>query len=453
MHDAVAMRVVERGGDLHRIRKCLVHRHSAGRQSSGECFAAEILHHEEIDLVLTPDVVERADVWVGECGHGPCFSREPRAHRRIYRDAARQHLDRNKAIEAGIGGAEDLTHATSAEQSLDAVRAKGRAGDQVQTFIEDRCRSRPHRVIQDDARIVLAQQRRDLVAERFIARAGLGEKRVARGRVLLDGQLVDSGDGLPALGSHVHADLLAIGKRCARRVVSGRERTSQTELRQAGLWSCRRVASPRKAENSTQNYNALMSPPNSADITGLLKAWGRGDQTALDELTPLVYTQLRAQARRYMRRERSTVTLEGTGLVHEAFLRLVRVRDVDWQDRAHFFALSAQIMRRILVDSARARCAEKRGGGAREHSSAIDFDRMPSADSDRASSLCALEDALGTLAQFDARRAKVIELRFFGGLSVQETADVLQVSPQTVMRDWRLARAWLARALRGEAPA
>ena len=193
-----------------------------------------------------------------------------------------------------------------------------------------------------------------------------------------------------------------------------------------------------------------MSPPNSADITGLLKAWGRGDQTALDELTPLVYTQLRAQARRYMRHERSTVTLEGTGLVHEAFLRLVKVQDVDWQDRAHFFALSAQIMRRILVDAARARCAEKRGGAAREHSSAIDFDRMPSADSDRASSLCALEDALETLAQFDARRAKVIELRFFGGLSVQETADVLQVSPQTVMRDWRLARAWLARALRGE---
>ena len=219
VHDAVAMRVVERAGDLHRIRKCLVHRHSPGRQSGGECFAAEILHHEEIDLVLTPDVVQRADVWVGECGHRPGFAREPRAHRRIYRDAARQHLDRNKAVETGIGGAEDLTHATRAEQSLDAVRAKGRAADQVQTFIEDGCRSRPHRVIQDDARIVLTQQRRDLVAERFIARAGLGEKRVARGRVLLDGQLVDSGDGLPALGSHVHADLLAIGKGCTRRVV------------------------------------------------------------------------------------------------------------------------------------------------------------------------------------------------------------------------------------------
>ena len=154
-----------------------------------------------------------------------------------------------------------------------------------------------------------------------------------------------------------------------------------------------------------------------------------------------------------MRHERTTVTLEGTGLVHEVYLRLVRVQDVDWRDRAHFFALSAQIMRRILVDAARVRRAEKRGGGVEraEHSSAIDFDRMPSADSDRAFVLCALEDALQTLSQFDARRAKVIELRFFGGLSVQEAADVLQVSPQTVMRDWRLARAWLARALRGEA--
>jgi RNA polymerase sigma factor (TIGR02999 family) len=186
-----------------------------------------------------------------------------------------------------------------------------------------------------------------------------------------------------------------------------------------------------------------------ANITRLLKAWGQGDQGALDELMPLVYTQLRAQARRYMRDERSGLTMQTTALVHETYLRLTRAEDVDWHDRVHFFALSAQIMRRILVDAARARAAQKRGGGAQrvEHSSTVDLDQFPMADSEAASSICALDDALESLARIDPRRAKVIELRFFGGLSVQETADALQVSPQTVMRDWRLARAWLAREL------
>jgi len=185
-----------------------------------------------------------------------------------------------------------------------------------------------------------------------------------------------------------------------------------------------------------------------ADITRLLKAWGRGDEEALDQLMPLVYTQLRAQARRYMRDERSGLTMQTTVLVHEAYLRLTRAEDVDWHDRVHFFALSAQIMRRILVDAARKRAAAKRGGGALrvDHSSAVDLDQFPTADSD-AASLCALDDALESLAQIDPRRAKVIELRFFGGLSVEETAEALEVSPQTVMRDWRLARAWLAREL------
>jgi RNA polymerase sigma factor (TIGR02999 family) len=190
-------------------------------------------------------------------------------------------------------------------------------------------------------------------------------------------------------------------------------------------------------------------PGDSADITGLLKAWRHGDQGALDRLMPIVYMQLRAQARRYIRQERSGLTLQSTALVHEVYLRLTNAGDVDWHDRVHFFALSAQIMRRILVDAARARTAAKRGGGtvAAGHSSAVDFDRMPAAGSDAASSLCALDDALDALARIDPRRAKVIELRFFGGLSVEETADVLQISPQSVMRDWRLARAWLAREL------
>ncbi len=194
-----------------------------------------------------------------------------------------------------------------------------------------------------------------------------------------------------------------------------------------------------------------MAPVDAADITRLLKAWGGGNQEALDQLMPIVYAQLRAQARRYMRDERSGVTMQTTALVHEAYLRLTRAEDVDWHDRVHFFALSAQIMRRILVDAARRRAAVKRGGDAvrAEHSSAIDLDQFPSADSD-AASLCALDDALESLAQIDPRRAKVIELRFFGGLSVEETAEALEISPQTVMRDWRLARAWLARELQAD---
>jgi RNA polymerase sigma factor (TIGR02999 family) len=184
------------------------------------------------------------------------------------------------------------------------------------------------------------------------------------------------------------------------------------------------------------------------DITGLLKAWSHGDQGALEQLTPLVYAQLRAQARRYLRRERSNVTLESTGLVHELYLRLTKAEHVDWQDRVHFFALSAQLMRRILVDAARARRATKRGGAAEriEHAS-VDLDQVAASDTS-ARSLCALDDALEELRRIDPRRVQVVEMRFFGGLTVDETASVLQVSPQTVMRDWRLARAWLARELR-----
>jgi RNA polymerase sigma factor (TIGR02999 family) len=190
--------------------------------------------------------------------------------------------------------------------------------------------------------------------------------------------------------------------------------------------------------------------PDSLNITRLLKAWGQGHAGALEQLTPLVYDHLRRQARRYMRSERSGLTMQSTALVHEAYLRLLNTHDVDWHDRVHFFALSAQIMRRILIDAARARGAAKRGGEAAraDHSTPFDLDQIPTDDSRGAAALQALDDALESLARIDARRAKVIELRFFGGLSVEETAEVLQVSPQTVMRDWRLARAWLARELR-----
>jgi RNA polymerase sigma factor (TIGR02999 family) len=186
-----------------------------------------------------------------------------------------------------------------------------------------------------------------------------------------------------------------------------------------------------------------------ADITSLLKAFSRGDNTAREQLMSVVYERLRAQARRYIRRERSGITLQSTALVHEAYLRLVNGSEVDWRDRAHFFAVAAQVMRRILIDAARARAARKRGGGAQADGlTSVDLEQIPSPDSVAASSsLCDLDDALESLGRLDPRRAKVIELRFFGGFSVEETAEILEISQQTVMRDWRLARAWIAREL------
>jgi RNA polymerase sigma-70 factor (ECF subfamily) len=193
-----------------------------------------------------------------------------------------------------------------------------------------------------------------------------------------------------------------------------------------------------------------MKPPEPPDVTGLLKAWSLGDTTALDRLMPLVYEHLHSLARQHMRHERTGHSLQSTALVNEAYLRLVGGEKVDWQDRVHFFSVAAQTMRRILVDAARAKASVKRGGGWKriEHATPVDFDRLPAAGSDKAEALCKLDDALVTLAQMDTRRARVIELRFFGGLTVEETADVLGISPQLVMRDWKIARDWLARELR-----
>lgn len=190
-------------------------------------------------------------------------------------------------------------------------------------------------------------------------------------------------------------------------------------------------------------------PANSGEITRLLKAWGRGDSAALDRLTPLVYEELRRLARNYMRKEHPGHTLQATALVNEAFVRLVDARQVDWRDRAPFFAVSARMMRRILVDAARIKASLKRGGAAQrvDHSTPVNLDQFPTAASSIASQVCALDDALRTLARMDPRRAQVIELRYFGGLTVEETGHVLKISPQSVMRDWKLARAWLAREL------
>jgi RNA polymerase sigma factor (TIGR02999 family) len=183
--------------------------------------------------------------------------------------------------------------------------------------------------------------------------------------------------------------------------------------------------------------------PAAPDVTDLLLAWCAGDESALDRLVPIVHAELRRLARRQMRGERRDHTLETTALVNEAYLRLVDLARVRWQDRAHFFALLARLMRRILVDHARSRRYQKRGGGI-EH---VTFDEALAVSAGRAPDLVALDDALQTLARVDPRKGQVVELRFFGGLSVEETAEVLQVSANTVMRDWRVAKVWLLREL------
>lgn len=192
-------------------------------------------------------------------------------------------------------------------------------------------------------------------------------------------------------------------------------------------------------------WNHTLKPEGSPEISALIRAWSEGDETAFDRLTPLIYDELRRMAKHYMQGQRPGQTLQTTALVHEAYLRLIDAKSTDWRDRAHFFAVSAQIMRRILIDAARARGAQKRGGC--KPNKPLNLDEIPALPSDRSGDLLALEDAMAELERMDARKVKVVELRFFGGLSVEETAEVLKVSPQTVMRDWRLARVWLGREI------
>jgi len=188
-----------------------------------------------------------------------------------------------------------------------------------------------------------------------------------------------------------------------------------------------------------------MVPAESTQITDLLRAWAAGDRSALDRLAQLVYEELRRLARRHMRRERPNRTLQTTALVHEAYLRLVDVTGINWNDRTHFFAVAAQMMRRILVDAARARASIKRGVGAPR----VNLDEIPEISLERAQEMVAIDEGLKELAKVDPRKSQVIELRFFGGLSVEETAEVLKISPQSVMRDWRLAKAFLMREISG----
>ena len=197
-------------------------------------------------------------------------------------------------------------------------------------------------------------------------------------------------------------------------------------------------------------------PANPTRVTGLLLEWGRGDEGALERLIPLVHRELHGIARRCMARERAAHSLQATALVNEAYLglinakdaylRLVDGKDVKWQDRAHFLAVAARVMRRILVDHARARRAQKRGGPATR----VTFDEALVVTNEPREDFVALDDALEALAKFDERKSRVVELRFFGGLTVEETASVVKVSPETVMRDWQLAKVWLQREMRGD---
>jgi RNA polymerase sigma-70 factor (ECF subfamily) len=191
---------------------------------------------------------------------------------------------------------------------------------------------------------------------------------------------------------------------------------------------------------------AQSDQPAVGEVSTLLRAWSGGDQSALDKLTPIVYDGLRRLARRYMRRERPGHSLQTTALVHEAYMRLVDYERMRWQDRAHFFAVSAQLMRRILVEHAR-RHNLKRGGGLQH----VSLDEAAVVSGERPADLVALDDAMNALARLDTRKAQVVEMRFFGGLSVEETAEVLKVSSVTVKRDWSTAKLWLYRELAGGA--
>jgi RNA polymerase sigma factor (TIGR02999 family) len=186
-----------------------------------------------------------------------------------------------------------------------------------------------------------------------------------------------------------------------------------------------------------------MPAPSPKELTRLLQAWGGGDDAALAELIPMVHQELKRLARRYMLGERPGHTLQPTALVNEAYIKLLGCQQVQWQDRAHFLAVSAQLMRRILVDSARARGYQKRGAGVPK----LTLDECLIGAQEKSKELTVLDDALVALAVVDPRKARVVELRYFGGLTAEETAEVLKISPDTVLRDWKLAKAWLAREM------
>lgn len=190
----------------------------------------------------------------------------------------------------------------------------------------------------------------------------------------------------------------------------------------------------------------MMATLSADNLTSLLRDWREGDQSALDKLTPLVYDELRRIAHRYVRRERDEHTLQTTALVNEAYLRLAGAKQINWENRAHFFAVTAQVMRHVMVDYARRRLYAKRGGQRQQ----VPLEEAAAMSEQRADALVSLDEALQDLAKLDSRKARVVELRYFGGLSLEETAEVLEISLMTVRRDWRAAKAWLFKAVNGD---
>jgi RNA polymerase sigma factor (TIGR02999 family) len=197
--------------------------------------------------------------------------------------------------------------------------------------------------------------------------------------------------------------------------------------------------SPHQFPGSTRRQQSGNRMDTSPDITGLLLAWSDGDRDALEMLTPLVYRELKKLAESYLRRERVGHTLQPTALAHEAYIKLIDQRNVRWRNRAHFYGIAAQAMRRILVDHARARLTEKRGSGG----AVVSLDEAIDVSDERAGQLLALDDALERLAELDPQNSRVVELRYFGGMTLEETAEILGVSRATVIREWRAAKAWL----------
>jgi len=197
-------------------------------------------------------------------------------------------------------------------------------------------------------------------------------------------------------------------------------------------------------ESHQQGFDAAQDVPRPQEVTQLLRAWSEGDHQALEKLTPLVYAELHRRAHWQMANERSGQTLQTTALVNEIYVQLIDLRGVSWRDRAHFFALSSRLIRRVLIDAARAKGARKRGA----QSPHVELDENLLVSKEPRADVIALDDALTALAAIDERKSQVVELRFFGGLGIEEAAEVLKVSPETVKRDWKLAKAWLRRELR-----
>jgi RNA polymerase sigma factor (TIGR02999 family) len=201
---------------------------------------------------------------------------------------------------------------------------------------------------------------------------------------------------------------------------------------------------PTKDDKIGRRFEKTIMTLSTPGLTELLLNWRQGDETALKRLTPLVYDELRRIAHRYVQRERNGHTLGTTALVNEAYLRLAGQKKIDWQNRSHFFAVTAQVMRHILIDHARRRHFAKHGGGAQR----VSLAEAETMSQERARELVAMDDALDELAQLDLRKSRVVELRYFGGLGLEETADVLEISVMTVRRDWRAAKAWLYRRIK-----